>query len=641
LARAAGRGKFPPPKEKPPTMAEFKLAAEFPPASRDDWRALVDKVLKGAPFDRLVSHTYDDLRIEPLYGRAPQAQPIAGRAAGTPWQILQRVDHPDATAANAQALQDLEGGATGLSLVFRGSIGAHGFGLAAAEAVGRALDQVYLDAGVAFELDLSPQTKDAPFVFAEMVKAKGIDPAKINVRFGFDPIGAVAAQRASPLDWDELSKLFAKLTGGLKAQGFARHIAVADGRVVHNAGGSEAQELAFTLACAVAYLRALEANGIVLDDARRMIFFRLSADADQFLTMAKFRALRKLWARVEEASGLALEPIFISAETAWRMMTQRDPHVNMLRTTMATAAAGFGGADSITVLPFTSAIGLPDHFARRIARNTQLILLDESNLAKVADPAAGSGGIEDLTAKLCAAAWSLLQEIEQAGGVWAALQSGLIQREVADVRAEREKAVAHRKDAITGTSEFPNLNEVPVDVIPVARVEVQPLTPAAVKVEPLRSIRLAEPFERLRDAADAAAKKGKQPKIFLANLGTPADFTERATFAKNLFEAGGIEAITNDGSPSADTAVAMFKNSGAKLACICGSNDAYKVEAGTVAEALKSAGAAKVWLAGKPDKAGVSGVDGFVYAGCDAIAALRDAHDTLGIAQNRNASVRP
>src|SRR5690606_2931148 len=171
--------------------------------------------------------------------------------------------------------------------------------------------------------------------------------------------------------------------------------------VIHNAGGSEAQELAYALSVAVAYWRALEAGGVALDNARRMIFFRLSADADQFMIMAKFRSLRKLWARVEEASGLTPQPIFIAAETAWRMMTQRDPYVNMLRVTIAAFAAGLGGANAVTVLPFTAALGLPDEFARRVARNTQLILIEEANLAKVADPAAGSGGIEALTDDLC------------------------------------------------------------------------------------------------------------------------------------------------------------------------------------------------------------------------------------------------
>ncbi len=174
---------------------------------------------------------------------------------------------------------------------------------------------------------------------------------------------------------------------------------------------------------ALAYLRALEAEGAALDVARRMIFFRLSADADQFLTIAKFRALRKLWTRVEDACGLTPEPAFVSAETAWRMMARRDPHVNILRATIAAFAAALGGADAITVLPFTAALGLPDRFARRIARNTQLVLLEESHLAKVADPAAGSGALEDLTDQLCHAAWGLFRDIEAAGGIAAALAS--------------------------------------------------------------------------------------------------------------------------------------------------------------------------------------------------------------------------
>ena len=179
--------------------------------------------------------------------------------------------------------------------------------------------------------------------------------------------------------------------------GFHGPFAVADGRVIHNAGGSEAQELAFALASAVAYLRALEGFGMPLEAARDAIYFRLAADADQFLTMAKFRAARKLWARIEAACGLVPKPVQLTAETAWRMMTKRDPYVNLLRTTIAVAAAGLGGADAITVLPHTAPLGLPDAFARRLARNCQLVLLEESNLARVADPAAGSGAIEALT----------------------------------------------------------------------------------------------------------------------------------------------------------------------------------------------------------------------------------------------------
>jgi methylmalonyl-CoA mutase len=373
---------------------------------------------------------------------------------------------------------------------------------------------------------------------------------------------------------------------------------------------------------------------MALDQARRMVLFRLAADADQFLTMAKFRALRKLWARVEAACGLAPEPAFVAAETAWRMMTQRDPWVNLLRTTMAVFAAGLGGANAITVLPFTLARGLPDRFARRLARNTQLILLEESNLAKVTDPAAGSGGMEDLTDQLCGAAWTLFQEIEAAGGAAAALEQGVIQRKVAAVRAERQAAVAKRRDALTGTSEFPDVHELPVAVLDVPPVEVPPY-PAAITFDALASMRLAEPFERLRDASDAhLVKTGARPKMFLANLGTPAAFTTRATFAKNFFEAGGIEAVTNDGFAGRDDMVAAFTASRAALACLCSSDAVYESEAVEAARALASAGARNIYLAGRPGaldaELKAAGVQGFIYVGCDVLASLQEAHARVG-----------
>lgn len=476
-------------------MTDLKLAAEFPPATREDWLALVDKALKGAPFERLESKTYDHLTIEPLYERAATAKPVIGRATAAPWQVMARVDHPDPVAANKQALDDLANGATGLSLVFAGSVSAHGYGLGIEEAaLDRVLDDVHLDAGIAIECELSSPARDVPTHFADILKQRGVDPAAVNFRAGFDPLGLMAARGGSPVAWSELGPFFAGFVTNIAAKGLRGPSVAADARPVHAAGGSEAQELAFALGNAVAYLRALENAGVSLGDARSMVFFRLAADADQFLTMAKFRALRKLWARVEEASGLAPKPVFISAETAWRMMTKRDPHANMLRTTMAVAAAGLGGADAISVLPFTSALGLPDNFARRIARNTQLILLEESNLAKVGDPAAGSGGIEDLTAKLCAAAWSLFQEIERAGGAAAALEQNLIQRKIATVRAVRVQALKEGRDALTGTTIFPNPEEALANVLPVPPVAVEAMQ-RSIAFDPLASMRLAEPFE--------------------------------------------------------------------------------------------------------------------------------------------------
>ncbi len=614
------------------TEQNLPLAAEFPATDEAAWRKLVDAALKGSDFDkRLVSRTYDGLRVDPLYPRAHGAALVAGRTAA-PWQVMARVDHPGSAEANKQALIDLENGATGLGLVFAGSVGAYGYGLdGSQETIARALDGIYLDAGIALELDLGPQHKDAGTNLAASLKARGVALDKTQIRFGYDPLGAMARNGAAPLPWPQLGKMFADMVAGLRAQGFTGPFAAADGRSVHAAGGSEAQELAFVIANAVEYLRLSSDAGMALDEARKLIFFRLAADADEFLTIAKFRALRKLWARIEQASGLTPQPAFVSAETAWRMMTARDPYVNMLRATIAVTAAGVAGADAVSVLPFTLAIGLPDAFARRVARNLQLILLEESNLYRVADPAAGSGGIEALTSELAQAAWTLFQEIEAAGGAGGAIPQGLLQKKIAATRATRQAAIAKRKDALTGASDYPNLGEAPVKVLDVARVSVPPL-PAT--FEALPAMRLAEPFEALRDKSDAIlAKTGVRPKVFLANLGKLSEFTARATYAKNFYEAGGIEAETNDGFKDQAALLAAFKASGAKLACLCSSDKVYESQAADAAMALTAAGA-EVHLAGRPGDHEAAwrqaGVKTFIYMGCDVLSTLQAAHDRLG-----------
>jgi methylmalonyl-CoA mutase len=433
------------------------------------------------------------------------------------------------------------------------------------------------------------------------------------------------------MPWHDIAPLFARMTRTLADEGFRGPFATADARVIHNAGGSEAQELAYALAVAVAYLRALETGGIALDAARGMIDFRLAADADEFLTIAKFRALRKLWARVEQACGLAPRPTLVVAETAWRMMTQRDPYVNMLRETIATVAAGLGGADAVTVLPFTQALGAPDEFARRLARDTQLVLQDEAHIDAVDDPTNGAGGFEALTDALCQRAWALFQEIEAEGGLAKALETGAFQARVAEAAALRAKNMARAKDKLIGANQFPDINESALEVF-------APYDATAESVEPpegglssaaLAPHRLAEPFEQLREESDAYfADTGRRPKIFLANLGSVAAFTSRANFAKNFFEAGGVEAVFGPESESTIEIVSAYRESGAKLACICSSDRVYGDAAETAALALKGAGA-KLYLAGRPgeleERLRHAGVTEFIYAGCDMHGALRGA----------------
>jgi methylmalonyl-CoA mutase len=607
------------------TMAELALARDFPPADEADWRALVEDALKGAPIAALTARSHDGIDIAPLYARADGAEVIAGRAAGAPWVVAQRIDLPDAGATNAQILEDLNNGASGAVLVFAGAVGDYGYALPHGEAdIARALQGVHLDWGIDLALDFGPPSREAARIVVAQVKATGLAPGDIKLRFGFDPLGALAVHGSLPKPFSEIAPVVAGMIGDLAGQGFKGPFAVADARPVHAAGGSEAQELAFALANAVAYLRALEASGIALDKARHLIFFRLAADQDQFLTVAKFRALRKLWARVEEASGLVPEPAYVTAETAWRMMTRRDPHGNIVRGTIAALSAAIGGADAITVLPFSAALGLPDAFARRIARNTQTILIEEANIHRVADPAAGSGAIEALTGALYEAAWSLFQDIEREGGSAKALESGSIQKAIAKVREARAARVAQRKESIIGSSDFPDLAEASVSVATAVSPQKR-----GDGIDALPRMRLAEPFERLRDKSDAyLAEHGARPKVFLACLGRPSDFNARASFARSLFEAGGIEAVEGSG----DDLATMFKQSGAKLACLCSSDKIYAGHAVDAAKSLTKAGAKCVYLAGKPaDQAELTqdGISTFIHQGCDTLAILEAAYDQI------------
>jgi methylmalonyl-CoA mutase len=596
------------------------FASEFPAFSEADWLRTAQASLKGGSLDALVSKTSDGIALEPLYRRREGAR--ATRGATRPWAVLVRVDHPEAGDANAQACEDLAGGADGLQVVFAGAASAYGYGLGEWDSavLHRAFDGVRFDEGAQFELDLGPRAEDQAKGFAGLVARSGAKAEAVRVSFGLDPIGALA-RSGHGAPWDAEARRLADLVVALRDAGFGGPFVAADGRAVHAAGGTPAQELAFALAAGLSYLRALEQSGVPLEAARAEIAFRMAADADQFVTLSKFRALRLLWARVGEACGLAPFAPRVHAESAWRMMSARDPYVNVMRGGMAAFAAGLGGADSVSVLPFTQAIGLPDSLARRLARNTQLIQLRESHLGFVADPAAGAGGFEALTLGLCEKAWALFREIEAEGGLPGALLSGAWQEKVALARASLVREAARMKTPMTGVSTHPDLSEIAVDVLPAIAPKFE-FTGEAI-APPLAPMRLSEPFERLRDAADALASARARPSVFLAAIGSAT--ARRVGFARELFEAGGLAASTGPGVASAAESAAQFASSGARVACLCGADEAYLAHAESFARALKRTGAAEVWLAGKPGDQEAAwraaGIDGFIFAGCDAIEA--------------------
>jgi methylmalonyl-CoA mutase len=613
-------------------MDHLTLAADFPKPTHEHWLKLVEGVLKGADFKKkLVHRTHDGVEIQPLYPKAEGAGRITREEPGR-WRVSQRIDHPDPEKANELALLDLENGADALTLVTRNTPAARGFGVRAdtIEDLDRALSGVMLDL-IHLRLDAGGNGRVMAERLVALAEKRGHKLSDLSLDLGMDPIGGLASLGSLSVAWNEVSARMGAMLTSLAEKGFNGRAFLADGRAYHEAGASEAQELAAVLATGVSYLRALEAQGHTLDAARKSLSFLLVADADEFLTVAKFRALRRLWARVEQACGLEPQPIRLHAETAWRMTTKRDPWVNMLRATVAVFSAGIGGADAITVLPFTAALGLPDAFARRVARNTQLILQEESNLWRVADPAAGAGGFEALTDALCEQAWGLFQEIEREGGMIESLKQGTLQNRIAAIGAQREKAIATRKEPITGTSEFPNIHEADVAVLmPPAPTAEQATGQAAVTVMPLPSIRTAEAFERLRDLSDAyLARTGTRPKVFLANLGPVSAFTARATFAKNFFEAGGIEAIMNDGFSDQDKLRQAFIDSKAKLSCICSSDDIYVSHAENAAKILREVGTFPIYLAGRPGERKQqltgAGITTFIYAGCDTLTVLSEA----------------
>ncbi|MFJ4554778.1 methylmalonyl-CoA mutase family protein [Streptomyces massasporeus] len=593
----------------------LELAGEFPDVPHEQWQRLVAGVLRksgkdveGAEAEHALSTALEDgLRTRPLYtahdsapepglpGFAPFVR--GGRAEGNTvggWDVRQRHTVSDRDAV----LGDLENGVTSLWL----TVGEGGIPV---PDLGRVLDGVYLDlAPVVLDAgrDAEPAARELLRVYEERGVAR--DAARGNL--GADPLGheARTGQRCDTAPAAELARLCAGEYPGLRAL-------IVDALPYHEAGGSAAQELGCSLATGVAYLRELAGAGLDVEQACAQLEFRYAATADQFLTIAKLRAARRLWARVAEVCGAPGAGAQLQhAVTSPVMMTRRDPWVNMLRSTIATLAAGAGGADAVTVLPFDHALGLPDAFARRIARNTSTILIEESHLARVIDPAGGSWYVERLTDELAHAGWEFFQRIERLGGMPAALRSGDLERDLAETWQARTGLLAKRREPITGVSEFPFLAEKPV----VRADAPEPRSGG------LPRVRRDEAYEALRARSDAhLAATGSRPRIFLAALGPAAAHTARLTFASNLFQAGGIEPVTEG----------TFEESGATEAVLCSSDALYAEQAEAAVQDLKAAGARQVFLAGRPGNH--PGVDAYVFAGCDAVAVLSATLDRMGV----------
>jgi methylmalonyl-CoA mutase len=624
------------------------LASDFEAATREQWLALVDKAIKGADFEKkLVTRTADGIRVEPIYvratavpalqtaipGQAPFTRGASSYVRGLGWEIRQAISATDPARANTQILTELDGGSNGIVLEIEAP-GQSGCRIRSAADMAAALSGMRLDLAPV-ELRAGLGAADAARHLLAALSGLGIPAKSAQVFLGLDPIGSLARWGTLPVAIEQALVETTALAREANEEGSDIRTVRVDATIYHETGATEAYELAALGSTLIAYLRMFEAAGVSSADALGQISFALSSDTDLFATVAKLRAARRLIWRIADASGAgdAAVNLHITAQASSRVMAQRDPWTNMLRSTLSCAGAVLGGADAITVLPFTAALGEADDFARRCARNIQIVLQEESWLGRVVDPMGGSWYIEALTDETAKAAWGLMQEIEGKGGIIAALDQGFVQDRVEAQAATRAKAIATGTAELTGVSAFPLLGDDGVEVTP--RAPAPPVRGKQI-VRPLTPHRLAEPFEALRDAADAyIAKTGNTPTVFMASIGAVIDHTARSTWIKNYLAAGGISVLTTDGYASAEEAAIAFSKSGATTACIASSDALNAEHAEATAKALKAAGAKLVLMAGRPgDKEAAlkaAGVDQFLFAGADAVVTLKGLQETLGI----------
>ncbi len=444
--------------------------ADFPERSLSNWRAVAEKALKGAAFDAaLVSHTDEGVAYGPMHERHRNAEALPRCNPSAPWRIVQRIDDTDTARAAEQVSDDIANGATGVSLVFEGAPTSYGFGLRPdGETLAAVLATVPMNK-MHVRVDAHPRSRSSAEWMLATLQKRRVDPQSLSINFGIDPAAIFGGTGQLRMTIEAMKASMPQSLSGFFALNVPGVLLEADGRPYHNAGATAAQELGAMLATAVSHLRMFEQARQPLIHAVPLIGFALSVDQDLFQSIAKTRALRRLWSQAQAACGIDPQPSAVHAETSMRMMAKLDPETNILRTTIAAFAAGAGGADTICILPHTITHGLPDAFARRVARNTQLILIHETRLDHVADPAACRGGVEHLTEAFCDAAWSEFQRIETEGGIFESLLKGAFQARVADAHATRVASLKSGERQIVGTTLYPLKDERPVSVLETTR----------------------------------------------------------------------------------------------------------------------------------------------------------------------------
>lgn len=698
----------------------FSLKDDFQAVSYEQWREQVEQDLAGAPFDKkLVTRLYEGINLQPIYTAGdwsaegdpsgfPGHQPFTrgdhalGQLKG--WSICQAHAHPNLEVARDQIRRDTQRGANAVWLRLDRAArsgrdgenepgGLDGMMVYSVDDLNEVLGDVDLSqTGVM--LEAGSQFLPAAALMASVWARCGIGDEAARGGFNADPLGVLADEGRLSASLDRTFDAMAALTNWTAERYPNVTSILVSTAPYHESGATSVQDLAFSIATGLAYLKALTARGVELDTACRQMVFEFSVGTHFFQAIAKLRAARKLWSRVTEACGASPDAraMKMHVDTSHRVLTERDPWVNILRGTATTFAAAVSGADSISVAPFDAALGLPDDFSRRIARNTQVILQEESHLARVVDPAGGSWFLEKLTDELADKAWALFQQIEAQGGMIEALQKGWVPEQIEEAFQARLKDLARRKEPVTGVSEFPNVQEESIHKEPpdyealrkqaaerltatrgaaseaVERAEAAlqanglnsvefvgalvaaagsgatvgqmaglvPVDGTPAEMNPLPMRPFSQPFEQLRDASEQhEAQTGKRPQVFLANMGPVAHHIARANYTGNFFEAGGFEVLTNEGFAKPEQAAEAFKASGAQAAVICSSDKIYEELAADTARALKEAGAQHVLLAGRPGEMEAqlreAGVDMFIFIGCNVLDTLRTLLKDQGV----------
>lgn len=654
---------------------EKDLFAEFKPSTYEEWKEASIQLLKGAPFDKkMYSKTPEGIVLKPIYNKEDinfevslpgYDDYVRGTTPdgnkGSPWKIDQQICASTPSEFNAAALDALNKGQTAIEIKLdcasgdgidadkasAGKVGCRGLSISTKKDFETALKGIETDC---VEINISTGSKAADIAAALYASQKG---KKLSGGIRFDPIGVLAKRGKLNRKLEcAFSEMFALASFNAKNMPSFGAIGV-DTMPYAEAGASATEELGVAMATACAYLREMLARGMTIDEVAPLVRFRISLGSDFFMTIAKLRAARVTWAKVVESFGGSEESrkIRLNAMTANFNKTVYDPYVNLLRTATEAFSGVIGGCESMTVSPFDEIVRKPDEFSARIARNQQIILQEECNLADVIDPAGGSYFVETLTKELAGKAWEFFVKIEAAGGIVKALESGLVQDSIAATFDGKKKLIDTRRSSVVGTNNYANLGEKLLEkpackckeiftarAAEVASVKsdvkvelgdkkgadaISVLVEAAANgasisalaaamcacngaetsVKPLAIHRAVEHFEALRKAsADFKAQTGNGPKVFLATMGPLVQHKIRADFIRGFFQVGGFDVIYPNGFQTPDEAAKAFAESGAKYAVICSTDDTYPELVPPTAKALKAAKAdATVFLAGIPN----------------------------------------